>query len=176
MTNKKENSVGEQEMLAQSVVKLATAAKKKIVVMESCTGGALASALTDIAGSSAVFEQGFVTYSNRAKADCGVREALCGREFPYTQETADQMAHQALRRSLSTDVGVGITGSLTRPDPSNESSSILGRVHIAVETSSGVSRKVVELEDGGSRAGDKSRVVAAALRLLIDVLRPQEGE
>ena len=55
--------------MRETILQLATQAKQKIAVAESCTGGMLAAALTDLPGSSATFERGFVTYSNTAKTE-----------------------------------------------------------------------------------------------------------
>jgi len=59
-------------MLAEEVVKGLAGRKLRITTVESCTGGAIASALTDASGASEVFQEGFITYSNEAKVDIGV--------------------------------------------------------------------------------------------------------
>jgi nicotinamide-nucleotide amidase len=82
----------------------------KIATAESCTGGLVAAALTDIAGSSDVVDRGFVTYSNEAKeAMLGVPSATLKRHGAVSAETAAAMAEGALRNSLA-DVSVAITG------------------------------------------------------------------
>lgn len=83
-----------------------------IATAESCTGGMVAAALTDIAGSSDVFERGFVTYSNAAKADLlGVDPALTGPGGPgaVSEPVARAMAEGALRQSRA-DIAVSVTG------------------------------------------------------------------
>ena len=83
-----------------------------VATAESCTGGMVAAALTDIAGSSDVFERGFVTYSNAAKADLlGVDPALTGPGGPgaVSEPVARAMAAGALRRSRA-DIAVSVTG------------------------------------------------------------------
>src|SRR5262249_59987430 len=77
---------------------------------ESCTGGLVAGALTEIAGSSDVFERGFVTYSDAAKqALLGVSAATLRRDGAVSQATAEEMARGALARSRA-DLTVAITG------------------------------------------------------------------
>jgi nicotinamide-nucleotide amidase len=81
-----------------------------IAVAESCTGGLLASRLTDVPGSSAYMDRGVVCYSNRAKTDlAGVPEALIAQHGAVSEPVATSMA-QGIRARAETDVGVGITG------------------------------------------------------------------
>lgn len=81
-----------------------------IVTAESCTGGMVAAALTDIPGSSDVVDRGFVTYSNAAKvAMLGVRPATLAAVGAVSEEVAREMAEGALVRSLA-DLAVAITG------------------------------------------------------------------
>lgn len=82
----------------------------RIATAESCTGGMVAVALTDIAGSSDVFERGFVTYSNAAKVDLlGVRPATLAAHGAVSEPVAREMAEGALQRSRA-DVAVSVTG------------------------------------------------------------------
>ncbi|MFO1324974.1 MAG: CinA family protein [Burkholderiales bacterium] len=77
---------------------------------ESCTGGLVAGAITDIAGSSEWFERGFVTYSNEAKIDqLGVSPQILARHGAVSEATARAMAEGALAHSRA-DVAVAITG------------------------------------------------------------------
>jgi nicotinamide-nucleotide amidase len=81
-----------------------------VATAESCTGGLVAGALTDIAGSSDVVDRGFVTYSNEAKqAMLGVPAATLKRYGAVSRETAAAMVKGALKNSLA-DVAVSITG------------------------------------------------------------------
>ncbi|MFN3890388.1 MAG: CinA family protein [Beijerinckiaceae bacterium] len=95
---------------AAALLEACRAKSLKIVTAESCTGGLVAALLTEIAGSSDVFERGFVTYSNAAKNQLlGVSEAVidaCGAVSP---EVARAMADGALTHSKA-DVSVAITG------------------------------------------------------------------
>jgi nicotinamide-nucleotide amidase len=81
-----------------------------VATAESCTGGLVAAALTDIAGSSAVVDRGFVTYSNDAKCEMlGVPPGLLAQFGAVSRETAEAMAEGALDQSLA-DLVVAITG------------------------------------------------------------------
>ncbi|MBL9048604.1 MAG: CinA family protein [Tabrizicola sp.] len=82
----------------------------KIATAESCTGGMLAAALTDVAGSSDVFDRGFVTYSNDAKIELlGVSKRVLRDHGAVSEPVAREMAEGALSRSRA-DLAVSITG------------------------------------------------------------------
>jgi nicotinamide-nucleotide amidase len=86
------------------------AAGKMLATAESCTGGMIAAALTDIGGSSAVVERGFVTYSNAAKTELlGVDADLIATKGAVSREVAEAMARGALARSYAA-VAVSVTG------------------------------------------------------------------
>jgi len=95
---------------AHRVVEANRAIGRRIAVAESCTGGLVSAALTEIAGSSDVFEGGFVTYSNDAKVrQLGVREDVLSTFGAVSVATAWAMARGALQVS-DADVAVAITG------------------------------------------------------------------
>jgi nicotinamide-nucleotide amidase len=81
-----------------------------IGVMESCTGGAIANAMTNIPGASDVFKEGKVTYSDEAKIKAGVDEKIIKKFGVYSKETAEEMA-----RKIEGDIGVGVTGNMNDP-------------------------------------------------------------
>jgi nicotinamide-nucleotide amidase len=81
-----------------------------LVTAESCTGGWVAQAVTSVAGSSAWFERGYVTYSNAAKREAlGVRAATLARHGAVSEQTAREMARGGLKRSRGS-ICVSITG------------------------------------------------------------------
>jgi len=85
-------------------------ARLRLALAESCTGGMVAAALTDIAGSSDVVERGFVTYSNEAKAELlGVPMKLIREQGAVSERVAVAMAEGALARSHA-DLAVAVTG------------------------------------------------------------------
>ncbi|WP_238371388.1 CinA family protein [Heliomarina baculiformis] len=97
-------------MSAAEVLKLARRSNIMIATAESCTGGLVAAALTDLPGSSEVFDRGFVTYSNAAKADMLQVSGSTIEQFgAVSQEVAREMADGALRASQA-QLSVSITG------------------------------------------------------------------
>jgi nicotinamide-nucleotide amidase len=96
--------------MARRVLDLCRARGLRVATAESCTGGLVAGALTEIAGSSDVVDRGFVTYSNEAKeAMLGVPAAVLKRHGAVSRETAAAMVKGALKNSLA-DIAVSITG------------------------------------------------------------------
>ena len=96
--------------LATRVGQRLKAKKRRLVSAESCTGGWVAQAVTSIAGSSAWFERGFVTYSNEAKRELlGVKAATLRKHGAVSEETAREMARGALARSRGT-LALAVTG------------------------------------------------------------------
>jgi nicotinamide-nucleotide amidase len=96
--------------LALRVGRHLLAQKHQVATAESCTGGWISKALTDIAGSSDWFSNGFVTYSNEAKeCQLGVAHSLLIRHGAVSRATAEMMARGALSRSRA-DVAVAVTG------------------------------------------------------------------
>ena len=96
--------------MAAEVLQAARYWGARIATAESCTGGMIAAALTDVAGSSDVFERGFVTYSNAAKTEMlGVPAALIEAHGAVSEEVALAMAEGALRHSQAT-LAVSVTG------------------------------------------------------------------
>ncbi len=100
-----------------------------IATAESCTGGLIAGALTDIAGSSDVVDRGFVTYSNEAKAEMiGVPMELINRVGAVSKEVALSMAEGALSHSRAS-VTVAVTGVAGPGGSSNENPSVSFTLH-----------------------------------------------
>ena len=98
------------EALARRVGERLRAGAEVLVTAESCTGGWVAQAVTSVAGSSAWFDRGFVTYSNAAKQEMlGVRPQTLRAHGAVSEETAREMARGALERSAGT-LAVAITG------------------------------------------------------------------
>jgi nicotinamide-nucleotide amidase len=103
-------SAADLRRLARRVLDLCRVRGLHVATAESCTGGLVAGALTDIAGSSDVVDSGFVTYSNEAKqAMLGVSAATLKRHGAVSRETAAAMVKGALKNSLA-DIAVAITG------------------------------------------------------------------
>lgn len=118
------------EDLARTVVERFAARGWMLATAESCTGGMIAAAITEIAGSSAVLDRGFVTYSNAAKeAMIAVRADTLARHGAVSRQTAVEMAEGALIASKA-DVAVAVTG-IAGPDGGTADKPV-GLVHMAI--------------------------------------------
>jgi nicotinamide-nucleotide amidase len=96
--------------LAQALVEELTAAGKAVATAESCSGGWVAKAITDIAGSSAVFQYGIVSYSNGAKESLlGVRNDTLEQQGAVSEAVVIEMARGVLNLS-GADIAVGVSG------------------------------------------------------------------
>ena len=91
---------------------------KTISTMESCTGGGVANAITNIEGASEVLKFSAVTYSNEYKIKMGVSNDIIDKYSVYSMETAIEMSKN-ISEFASSNYGVGITGKLNRIDPNN---------------------------------------------------------
>ena len=155
--------------LADAVAELArrlTHRQWQLVTAESCTGGLIAATCTDLAGSSAWFERGFVTYSNAAKTELlGVDAELIRRHGAVSEAVAQAMALGALRHSPA-QVALSVTGIAGPGGGSPEKP--VGTVWLAWATPSGVSSSLQNF------AGDRQQVRLAAAQIalqgLLDVL------
>jgi nicotinamide-nucleotide amidase len=141
----------------------------RVATAESCTGGLVAAALTEVAGASDVFDRGFVTYSNDAKRDMlGVPEAVIAANGAVSAQTARAMAQGALAHSLA-DIAVSITGIAGPGGGSAEKP--VGLVHFACARRGG---RVVHVErrfGPHSRREIREAAVLQALDLLIEAAR-----
>lgn len=152
--------------LAEELLAKARAAGKVVTTAESCTGGLLAGAITDVAGSSDIFARGVVTYSNAAKTDLlGVDPVLFDSVGAVSEEVAEAMARGALERS-GADISVSVTG-IAGPGGSDHKPE--GRVCFGLATAIGVTTETVEFGALG-RAQVRAASVEHALRLLLGAL------
>ena len=132
----------------------------KIATAESCTGGLIAASLTAVAGSSDVFERGWVTYSNQAKSESlGVPSELIAEKGAVSLEVAEAMAKGALRRSQA-DVAVSVTG-VAGPGGGSEEKPV-GLVFIGLARKDGWSQ-VERCMFPGNRDAVRAHTVARAL-------------
>jgi len=132
---------------------------ERITVAESCTGGGLAAALTSLAGSSAWFDRGFVTYSNEAKEDLlGVSASTLKRFGAVSEEVARAMARGALEESRAT-LAVAVTG-IAGPGGATPGKPV-GLVWIAWARKGEVRARRFQFK--GGRAAVRRQAVAAAL-------------
>lgn len=153
---------------ARDVVLSCKANGLKVATAESCTGGLVAAALTEIPGSSAVLDRGFVTYSNGAKDELlGVPAELIAAKGAVSEEVARAMAMGALLRS-DADLAVAITG-IAGPDGGTAEKPV-GLVHFAgARRGRPVLHRVQRFGDAG-RAVIRLNSVREALKILLDLV------
>src|SRR6202035_1593768 len=148
---------------------------RSLAVAESCTGGLLGGALTDVPGSSAYFLGGVISYADRVKvAQLGVSEAMLRQYGAVSEQTAAAMA-TGVRRLLQSDIGVSITGVA---GPEAEGAKPVGLTFIGIDAptlpspASGGGESVVthRFQWTGDRWDNRRRSVIAALELLVQTL------
>ena len=152
--------------LAAKVVAENIAAGRRVALAESCTGGLVSAALTEIAGSSAMFDRGFVTYSNESKREAlGVPEDIIDTFGAVSAATVWAMAQGALERS-DADIAVAISG-IAGPDGGTEFKPV-GTVAFAcsLKGSEKVNAEERKLDDK-SRAAVRHQAALIALELLL---------
>ena len=163
MGNSSDATDADTATLAIQAGRALLAAGLRAVTAESCTGGGLAAALTDVPGSSQWFERGYVTYSNAAKMqDLGVEQGTLERHGAVSAAVVEQMTGGALRNS-GADVAVAVSG-VAGPDGGTLEKPI-GLVYLAVGRRGAAVRVYRELFSG-DRADVRRAAVAAGLRLL----------
>lgn len=158
----------EIETLARLVLEAARERSLRIATAESCTGGLVAAALTDVPGSSDVFERGFVTYSNRAKASMlGVPGDLIADVGAVSEPVARMMAEGALEHA-NAHVSVAITG-VAGPGGGTPLKPV-GLVHFATARSNqAIVHRAERFGDIG-RGPIREASVRVALEMLLDRL------
>lgn len=155
------------DALAQRVVEENTAAGRKVTLAESCTGGLACAAITEIAGSSAVLDRGFVTYSNEAKMESlGVASDIIETFGAVSIACVWAMAKGALEQS-NADVAVAISG-VAGPDGGTDLKPV-GTVVFARAFRNHDGEPEGELKhfDGKTRAAIRHQATLVALELLL---------
>jgi nicotinamide-nucleotide amidase len=152
--------------LARRVVEENARAGRKIALAESCTGGLVSAAITEIPGSSAVLDRGFVTYSNEAKQQMlGVSADIIDTLGAVSVATAWAMAQGAIRHS-GADVAVAISG-VAGPDGGSDQKPVGTVVFARAERGkSEINAEQMRLE-GDGRGEIRYRAVLVALELLL---------
>ena len=142
--------------------------KWMLVTAESCTGGMIATALTDRAGASQVFERGFVTYSNQSKIDClGVSEKTLKKYGAVSIQTAEEMAKGALDNSQA-KISIAVTG-IAGPDGGTPQKPV-GLVHIGYGIKGGIVQAKTFNFTGKTRAEVRLHTTKEAFKILLSIL------
>ncbi|PPJ46680.1 CinA family protein [Rhizobium sp. KAs_5_22] len=156
------------ESTAARIISAFGARRLTLATAESCTGGLIVGALTEISGSSAVVDRGFVTYSNQAKIDLlGVGSETLERCGAVSRQTAMEMVEGALSRS-GCDVAVAVTG-IAGPGGGTEEKPV-GLVHLAARSLNGpLLHREMRYGDLG-RTEIRLATVRTALEMLIEAV------
>ncbi len=157
------------EDAARGIVADFTERKLLIATAESCTAGLIAGAITEISGSSSVFDRGFVTYSNEAKREMiGVANATLKAHGAVSRETALEMAQGAIGNS-GANISVAVTGIAGPGGGSDEKP--VGLVHLAAaRTGYETLHREIRYGDIG-RSAVRLATVRTALEMLIEIAR-----
>lgn len=154
--------------LATEVLELARQNDHQIVTAESCTGGLIIGALTEIAGSSDVVDRGFITYSNLAKQQTILVKSDTLKKFgAVSEETALEMVEGALSQSEAS-IAVSVTGIAGPGGGSREKP--VGLVHIAAQKSGSTPLHQKHCFGDIGRSAIRKATVIAALKLLKEVV------
>jgi nicotinamide-nucleotide amidase len=154
----------ELEAAAQRVIETCSAKRLTVATAESCTGGLVTAALTEIPGSSAVVACGFVTYSNDAKHNLlGVPESVLQSHGAVSRAAAQAMADGVLART-SVDLAVAVTG-IAGPGGGSAAKPV-GLVHFAAAARTGARHTHEERFGDIGRAAIRRRSVGVALAML----------
>lgn len=156
----------EVERLVERVLTAACDRDARLATAESCTGGLLASVLTDVEGRSHAFERGFVTYTDEAKHEqLGVPRDVLAAHGAVSEPTARLMALGALEHSKA-DVAVAVTGFAGPAGPDGEP----GLVHFAVADRKGDVRHEAHHFGDGGRGPVRLACLKVGLRMLLEAL------
>jgi nicotinamide-nucleotide amidase len=150
----------DDDTLEAAVLHMLEGRNLTLSTMESCTGGLLASVLTDVPGAASAFKGGLVTYQTEVKEQFGVPSGIIEEYGVVSDETALAMA-RAVREQLGTDLGVGITG-VAGPDAENGRP--VGEVHIGLD--GGIASDLLRFTFPQRREAVKRRAVTNALQLI----------
>jgi nicotinamide-nucleotide amidase len=155
--------------LESLIVKLLTEHSKTLSTAESCTGGLIASMITDVPGASVVFHGSIVAYDNEVKVQAlGVKQKTLERFGAVSEEAAREMAEGALNR-LGTDFALGVTG-IAGPDGGTEEKSV-GTIWITL-AERGATTIAKKIQGDFGRKLNRERAAAAALEMLRKRLVP----
>lgn len=139
----------------------------RLVTAESCTGGMIASVMTDRSGSSSVFERGYVTYSNESKIEeLGVKSETIENHGAVSAQTAIEMAEGALKNSHA-DIALSVTG-IAGPNGGTPEKPV-GLVYIGIAQPNKQTETIRKNFDG-DRTSIRQATVEKALELLIERL------
>ena len=153
----------------KSLVKYLIENNKKISTMESCTGGEIASTITNIEGASNVFEFSAVTYSNEYKIKMGVNKEVINKYSVYSIETANEMS-KTISKYTNTNYSIGVTGQLKRKDPNNKTNED-NKIYIKIynKDNDTYHNKII-IANKLTRKANKKKVVKTIIQMFNNIL------
>ena len=152
------------------VVETLTKNKETIATMESCSGGAIVNAITNIPGASEVLKYSAVTYANEFKIKMGVNKEIIDKYSVYSMEVAKEMSKNISLFANST-YGIGITGKINRADPYNNSGED-NKIFISIYNSKNDTYNTFNLiAKDMDRIGNKEYIVTSVANKLLEVFR-----
>ena len=144
--------------------------QRTIATMESCTGGGVVNAITNMEGASEVLKFSAVTYSNEYKIKMGVPKEVIDKYTVYSMETAIEMS-KAISSFANSNFGIGITGKLNKSDPHNPSgddSTVYICIYDRDQKKFYKEKMTVNKE---SRALNKEDIIDKIITMLLDILK-----
>lgn len=153
----------------KSLVKYLIENNKKISTMESCTGGEIASTITNIEGASNVFEFSAVTYSNEYKIKMGVNKEVINKYSVYSIETANEMS-KTISKYTNANYSIGVTGQLKRKDHNNKTNED-NKIYISIYNKDNDTYlgKII-IADKLTRKANKKKVVKTIIQMFNNIL------
>lgn len=153
----------------EEIVRLLKQNNKTISTMESCTGGSIASAITNIEGSSELLKFSAVTYSNEFKIKMGVDKTIIDKYTVYSPEVANEMSKN-ISNFTSSNYGIGITGQLNRYDPYNKTKeNNIVYISIYDKDNNSFINKEIKVHKK-SRKDNKKIIINEVINILINLL------
>lgn len=153
----------------KDVIEILTKLSKTISTMESCTGGGIANAITNIEGASNVFKFGAVTYSNEYKIKMGVDSNLIEKYSVYSMEVAKSMS-KAISDYTSSDYGISITGKINREDNFNKFN-LNDIIYVSIYEKSINKYHIIELKAiDKTRGENKEMIINNIVSKLLEIL------
>lgn len=155
----------------QELINLLIEKNKTVSTMESCTGGGIANAITNISGSSDVFKYGAITYSNEYKIKMGVNASIIEEYTVYSIETAMEMSRNISEFSNS-DYGIGVTGQINRQDKNNVVEDI-DKIYVSIYNKNKDKYYNYDLvaDSNLNREQNKKNVIELVIKQLINIIK-----
>ncbi len=159
-----------KKMNFKKIIHLLQKQQKTIATMESCTGGGVVNAITNMEGASEVLHFSAVTYSNEYKIKMGVSKEIIDQYTVYSMETAIEMS-KAIAKFANSDYGVGITGKLNKSDPNNPSGDD-NTVYLCIyDRKKETFYQEILKVDQKTRPLNKKKVIQTIIKMLLAILQ-----